>query len=391
MSGGLALTPTNVLAATAGLIAFHIGLLTLAGRERKAPYVVNLIFWIFLLSLLIAAVAVAAALVPSDWQGRLLQISGWLFVGALVLSARQVYRITARLVYFVDTVSPKQWPGVRQIRRALAGRQGKSQYQHIPDAIPKELVEGIHEIVRSVPGCTSVGNDAHLRSLAITADRHTDANALLVSLAMAFLNRRYAVQYTSASRHPLHFLDHLHSEFAKAEIPWLEKASLIVAVDAYSSHFAFLDSIYAKKDKEVTQDLNVRLVRSKMTYAGIHTAASEAFQIIRKRTKGDQQRYRAPALVIYDGMYALTDLESPEQYRIFVRHVLPSEAMWGAMFTVFVECAQPDADWKVLGSYAGMELDLRRTRNVEAATPTVSEPPPDATRVMSDVPEPQEP
>src|SRR5439155_9403804 len=39
MTTAAALTPWSILAATAGLIAFHIGLYTLVGRERKSPYV----------------------------------------------------------------------------------------------------------------------------------------------------------------------------------------------------------------------------------------------------------------------------------------------------------------------------------------------------------------
>ena len=39
--------------------------------------------------------------------------------------------------------------------------------------------------------------------------------------------------------------------------------------------------------------------------------------------------------------------------------MLPSEDMWGGMFTVFVECAQPQADWKILGSYVTTLVDLR--------------------------------
>jgi hypothetical protein len=35
--GAELLAPTSILTATAGLIAFHIGLYTLVGRERKSP------------------------------------------------------------------------------------------------------------------------------------------------------------------------------------------------------------------------------------------------------------------------------------------------------------------------------------------------------------------
>jgi hypothetical protein len=45
--GAELLAPTSILTATAGLIAFHIGLYTLVGRERKSPYIINSVFLVF--------------------------------------------------------------------------------------------------------------------------------------------------------------------------------------------------------------------------------------------------------------------------------------------------------------------------------------------------------
>jgi hypothetical protein len=94
----------------------------------------------------------------------------------------------------------------------------------------------------------------------------------------------------------------------------------------------------------------------------MHTAASKAFNKIRTQLRQDE---RQPTLVIYEDCYALTDLESPEQYRVFVRHVLPSERMWGGMFTVFLESAQATFDWQVLHAYASMKLDLRKREIIQ--------------------------
>lgn len=106
-------------------------------------------------------------------------------------------------------------------------------------------------------------------------------------------------------------------------------------------------------------ELHVTCVTSSVSYPGIHTALSRAFNLIKKRAASD---VRKPVLVIYEDTYALADLESPEQYRLFVRHVLPSERLWDGMFTVFTEVAQPDFDWNVLSSYASISLDLRAKR-----------------------------
>src|SRR5207248_185942 len=72
------------------------------------------------------------------------------------------------------------------------------------------------------------------------------------------------------------------------------------------------------------------------TYAGVHTAIAVAFNKI-KAADTRTRETRTPTLLLYEGCSALIDLESDQQYRIFVRHVLPSERLWGGMFTVFVE------------------------------------------------------
>ena len=93
-----------------------------------------------------------------------------------------------------------------------------------------------------------------------------------------------------------------------------------------------------------------------MTFAGMHSASSRAFNVLRERAANSP---RKATLVIYEDAYLLSDLESPEQYRIFVRHVMPSERMWGGMFTVFLESAQPENDWNVVQACASMRLNLR--------------------------------
>jgi hypothetical protein len=88
----------------------------------------------------------------------------------------------------------------------------------------------------------------------------------------------------------------------------------------------------------------------------MHSASSTAFKLIKRDAA--QPRVRQPTLVIYEDMFALADLESVEQYRVFVRHVLPSERLWDGMFTVFAETAQAPTEWKLVSSYADITLDL---------------------------------
>src|SRR5947199_4897763 len=104
------LNPPLILSATAGLIAFEIGLLTLVGRERKSPYVINASFPVFTVALVVAAASVAAVLLPSSWVDWTLRLAALGLVAGILLTAVQVYRIAARFVYFVGSVNPKYLP-----------------------------------------------------------------------------------------------------------------------------------------------------------------------------------------------------------------------------------------------------------------------------------------
>src|SRR5689334_23073324 len=117
IASGSLLTPWSVLTATAGLIAFHIGLYTLVGRERKSPYVINAIFPVFLLCLIVATLASFSLLVPLNISEWILKASVAALVIAFALSFFVVYRTTVRFVYFVDSVGFRHLPGIRQIRR----------------------------------------------------------------------------------------------------------------------------------------------------------------------------------------------------------------------------------------------------------------------------------
>jgi hypothetical protein len=124
----------------------------------------------------------------------------------------------------------------------------------------------------------------------------------------------------------------------KEEIDWEKATGFLVLVDAYTPHFGFTDSIHGVKTDEARKDC-LQYILTRPSFAGIHTAGAAAFNVIKqavtKKTSGSG--FRGPTLVIYEGLHALVDLESSEQYRIFYNHVLPSERLWGSMFTVVVE------------------------------------------------------
>jgi hypothetical protein len=353
------LTPPVLLSATAGLIAFHIGLLTLVGRERQSPYVINSSFSVFMLALAVAAVTVAAALLPGAWSEWLLRLAGWLLVAAILVSLLQVYRIAARFVYFVDSLNPKYLPPISWIRRWKSSGD-KPNYRYstlkVPDSVRADIARGVEQLGFDVPG---LDGGAPLQSIAIALERQSQADPVLSELALAFLRAGFSIQYTTASRHPIEFIDYLRGAADKAGLQWPALAGRIVVVDAYSPHFAFIDSVHEIKTREL-ESIGLACIRSGMTYAGVHVAVSRAFNTLKVRMG---KEYRQPTLVVYEGAYALAELESANQYRLFVRHVIPSERLWDGMLTVFLECGQPDADWSVLRGYTSLALDLRSTGN----------------------------
>jgi hypothetical protein len=348
-----ALSPVSLLTATAGLIAFHIGLFGLIGNQRKSPYVINLLFSIFLLCLVSATCAVFASIVPPPISAWALIAGAISLLWAFVKSAASVYRISARLIHFVDGLKFRQLPIIRNVNRWLKFRKPVT-YEHNADEVPANLV---NDIVAMLPKKAEElpPKGSTVRSIGLQIAKTDAADELLAKMAIAFLKAGFFVQYLTASRHPIEFIDVLK---AKCDVvlpgDWNRLANKIVTIDGYSPHFAFLDSIYHRKDYELKRS-NIIPMTAKMTFAGLHTAASNAFNEIKRRAK---DAIRGPTLVIYDGCYALSDLESAEQYRNFVRHVLPSERLWSGMLTIVVESFIAEQDWKLLRSYVTLDIDM---------------------------------
>jgi hypothetical protein len=252
-------------------------------------------------------------------------------------------------MYFVDSMQVKHLPGIRQFRRWREFSSAKPTYSHDSLPISEDLRQEILEILAKVAGGVSdAEKSSPLESIALQISSQKLGSEILAQLSKAFLVRGYFVQYVTASRHPIELAEYLR-ELASDRKIWQDWTENFIVIDAYSPHFAFIDSIYQKKDRQV-DSLDLKRVTSTMTYAGIHSASSRAFNLF----KDSGAKTRKPTLVIYEGTYALTDLESVEQYRIFVRHVIPSEKMWGGMLTVFLESTQSPNDWEILRSYASV-------------------------------------
>ncbi len=372
-------SPWPLLTATAALLAFLIGLYTLVGRDRKSPYLINSVFQVFLVCLVGAAFDILATILQ-PWRWGLAMAGAFCLLAAIALSGWRVWTTYVRLAMFVDP-GPlgrlKLVPGARQYREWRKRSSGPT-YEHHPVLLAEEIQVRLRDVLMGYAGdahsapTLDVREHGDPRSLALSLRHHGQVNDLLSRLVAIFLMQdKYTVQYMTASRHPIEFLAYLRRVWPSigvkedgTKVQWAVARRDLVVVDAYSPHFGFMDSINKAKSAAVVEQIGGRLISSAETYAGMHSASSQAFKLIKRDAA--QPGVRQPTLVIYEDMFALADLESVEQYRVFVRHVLPSERLWDGMFTVFAETAQPATEWKLVSSYADITLDLSQERQADA-------------------------
>lgn len=196
--------------------------------------------------------------------------------------------------------------------------------------------------------------------ITISTGHHSNSTDILAKISAIFFKHNLPVQYLTASRHPFEFVERLKRDGESGQFKTAQALqNLLVVIDAYSPHFAFLDSIYPHKTR-VVKSLGVPVIQAGNSFAGLHSASAKAFNETKQKSKANNTQQRPPALVIYEDVFALSDLESVEQYRLFVRHVLPSERLWGGMFTVFIESYITPADWSLLQSYGSIAIDMTK-------------------------------
>jgi hypothetical protein len=350
------------------LLAFAVAFYTLVARERKSPYIINFIyssaFWLFSALLIQLAGQFTGQFTGQFWGisysvvSNILQYfsNGLLIIGGGAI-VRGLWRIHNRQIYYRDDIKIKNLTPIRKIRRWLLERRDKPSYEFdAPELLP-DLRDAVTLCHSTIPNLrlleTAQESGETPKCIVFHGASLNESDTFIISLAQKLLKEEWTIQYTTCIRHPDELISKLKDAYEKAvDLRGIYKK--IVVVDAYTPHFGFIDSIHVEKTAKLER-IGIHCVTSSPSFAGIHTATAKAFNKLKER-----QSTRPRTLIIYEGPFALIDLESIEQYRIFIRHVLPSERMWGGMLTCMIEPEVNDSVLPILTTYADVIIEKKK-------------------------------
>jgi len=369
----------------ASLLAFVVAFYALAARERRTPLIVNSVFYVFYVvfaSLLLVGLSrLISALLgwlgsetspESLWVSRVLDLLALLVLisGAVVVFDR-IWNLHNQHMNFRTDARAKNIGIVRWIyfRWKMLGKRPRT-YTHDPVPFSPQLLTAIEAsphlprqaLTAAIARSKIDPEAAHSMCAAFRVLTLSEADEIAADLAIRFLRENCLVQYSSCGRHPIEFWAYLKASWKQTlgATDWADVSGNLILIDAYSPHFGFTDSVHRKMTLKAEED-GATVIASAPSFAGLHTATMKAFNHTKSKRGGDRGT-RRPTLVIYEGAHALVEVESIEQYRIFMRHVLPSERLWGGMFTLLIESSISSQDMSVVRSYADVFVDKMTTQ-----------------------------
>lgn len=356
----------DFLAIAGALLVFLISFYALTARERKTPSVVASIY--SLVALVIASVLFRIIAKLTLWSlplsSALEQLSYLLLILSVAAVLFGIWRLHNRVRNFRTDNLFKNLSIIRRLRLKWRKLKARKAYEHDVDPIPPELLQTITEFpefegsgIDLDSGPLENGGQEFSRSIAVISPSYVAGDELSVKIAYEFLNAGTWVQYTACSRHPAEFIEALYSHCEKKERSWSDLADRIVVVDGFTPHFGFTDSVHWEMNHHLARERRIKVITTSQSFAGIHSGAAKAFNELKQRQDGNTPRQIT--LVCYEGVSALADFESLDQYRIFIRHVVTSERLWGGMITLFLEdrtCEERER--RLLSSYVSACLEL---------------------------------
>jgi hypothetical protein len=166
--------------------------------------------------------------------------------------------------------------------------------------------------------------------------KRIELDKTLIDLSYWALNNDFNLLYLSCQRHPIEFINLIEKKIKSnidSEIEWGKKKKQLLIIDAHTSHFGFKEPEYYKKNNNLLSTGHNLIETPNFSFVGIHSAIVHGYETkLKTGERGDK-----PSLLIYDSCYALTDLENEKLYRIFLKHVIPSERLLGGNITIFAE------------------------------------------------------
>ena len=360
----------------AGLLAYILAFYALCARDRRARYITHTVYAETGLVLFAVIATMLASFTPSffaNLNGLLLYAAQFVLVAAAILTLKRTYSIANHDLRLRDDRWWIMLPLINQLylwrRRRKHEKAPGVSYEHQSLAPSAQLKNAIQQAGWKLRGSQVNGDGAEGApeasfTLSLYADTYHQSDQHLLQLVVGFLREGAFVQYTPCARHPTEFISKLYSSWTNTATDggkeWDQIAKQLVIVDAYTPHFGFYDSVHEIRQKFLEKRRAISVIACSATFAGIHSSTAKAFNLIKSRESGGNAR--KPALLIFEGAEALVDLESQEQYRRFLRHVIPSERMWGSMFTLVVEMAPSEATQRLLESYAEYYLSESKER-----------------------------
>ena len=348
---------TNTLAVLAFMVAFY----ALLARERKTPYILNFLFppaAVFFFSIILESMSQmtqawltsrnSSPTLPAftfNWWlqhvSHIAHLVGVLFFyWGVIWIVKNIWRLHNRQINFRDDHAFRNLKFYRRIRNFLRDHTPKPSYEYNAQAWEATFLNPIltqHGFV--------VPTDRQVKTIASCGEALCMTDSFTTQIAAVLLQNGWLVQYTTCDRHPVEWVDALKQVLGNE---WTSSTKRIAIVDGYTPHFGFTDSIHAKQSRRLIGE-GVSYVATTESYAGVHSATAKTFNTFKTQAK---DVVREPTLLIYEGCRALADLESVEQYRIFLRHVITSERMWGSMLTFIVEPETDESNLKLIASYA---------------------------------------
>jgi hypothetical protein len=197
----------------------------------------------------------------------------------------------------------------------------------IPEENKKEIIELFKE------------RDFRSLSVFCKKEKRIELDDALIKMSNWAVENGFNLLYLSCQRHPIEFINLIENEMKKNSITkdikteWVKRKKQLLIIDAHTNHFGFKEDVYRKKTKSLVETKGIPIVTANFSFVGIHSAIVHGYETI-LQTSG---RGKKPSLLIYDSCYALTDLENEKLYRIFLKHVIPSERLLGGNITVFAE------------------------------------------------------